>query len=1293
MPEPPSQPDDLPEEEPLPAEEPPPEEEDLRTVQMSVPIPGEDAPIPAPAHPPRERRPSEDDLHTIKLDSPTSSSRPPASVAPPDEDSEEAATIPPSAGVQPSGSSAPSGSGQLSSGMFDAQSATIKTDVATPFGVDSATIKTDASGAPLPGEATVAPKGGAGVPPTDIGSRGSGSSSKGSLRSKRIKQSGALKEGEVYAGKYELLNEIARGGMGVVYRARQVDLNRMVALKVMLAGNYATEDDRRRFILEAEASARLKHPNIVPVYEIGEVEGNLYFTMDYIDGVPLSDRYGDLDRTQLLEVMIKVCAGVAYAHQRGIIHRDLKPQNVMMTKEDVPLIMDFGLAKQVEITDAEGNPDSRTREGQVMGTPHYMPPEQAEGLISEIDVRSDVWALGVMLYQMYVGELPFQGRGISELMLNIFDRDPTPPRQLDPTIDPDLEAIILKALEKPKDKRYDTAGTLQQDLERLQGGLPISARRATTFYRFQKWSKRNRTSLVVGVAFTLAVSILGGFGIYQYGATLREREVVEADRREQVIDEYLEAVAAVRGDQAGFASAVAVTSGTAAKLFGQRGGWEARVRQATTLTGESRQQAAQVATLAQKLDRFRGAGELEVPAGADSYEAIRTARDQALTLSEGRTALREQLAGLGERLSRLRSAHVSLQAAERARAALAASAQAAASELAAVRGSGEQVKSWDSLAGALKHFQSKGLRSKVEPGGLVEVTPSERSFGEAAREQRRCLFQILSVAEADSPEQEAAQLGLTSLQDSERVVAKARERQADERLAALAANDCRGLLSLLASSAAAGAKDEDRLRGARLAQAIAQRGLEAPLEEVRLAPLRDLYREASYRYAEVLLDLRAYPIYLAEVSQASAFRPADLKRLDARYSEMLNNRKSLGATLEKLFAKVAEQPIAILSSRLETLASIEDGVKGDNKLERRWGEVDVALRSARAERAIGKLTLASEEAERQSRLGTAADRTSRLEILVRLWGGVAALAKELEPLLPPGRSRSVRAAAGLAIGGLYLEQAVEMEGAKNIPLAEDYALKAKEAFEGLTGVGDQEDQVTELLASLAQESGAPKGMVSIPGLTKLRLGGGGGDRNEPRTVDIKAFYLGVNEVTNDEFHAFLLQTADGQNLSPRPTPEGWGPRSPRPGTGDLPVTGISFQEAQAYAEAYDYRLPTDAEWEYAARLQAKGGVQPFPADAYPWGNEWDADALGDRLLPPGSRPRDKNKRNVHDLAGNVSEWVVLKTADGEVAARGASYLYPFKRIARAGYRLRPDKGYRGPQLGFRVAKDGTGGTK
>ena len=464
------------------------------------------------------------------------------------------------------------------------------------------------------------------------------------------------------------------------------------------------------------------------------------------------------------------------------------------------------------------------------------------------------------------------------------------------------------------------------------------------------------------------------------------------------------------------------------------------------------------------------------------------------------------------------------------------------------------------------------------------------------------------------------------------------------------------------------------------------------MEAERLAPLRELSCVASYRYAEVLLDLRAYPIYLAEISHRQAFRPADLERLAARYEEAINNRDALGKKLEELMAEVAAQPMAVLSSRLTALMSLEDGVKGESKLERRWREVEDALRSARGEAAIKALTAAEAAAQRATDEASKEERALRLSALIERWRGVESLAQELSKLLPPGRSERAAAQAKVAIGQLYLEQAQALERS-NAPQATKHAQSAVEAFAGSEAAQESLTTAQDLLRRLDQSSGAPEGMA-VMDERKLRLGGGAGDRNSPRTVNVQAFYIGLREVTNEDYLPFYRDQQAAKQLG---LPQGWVDGQPRPGTEGLPVTGVTYREAQLYAKELGMRLPTDAEWEYAARFvsSSAGGLRPFPQEAYPWGAEWDPDALAGTLLPPGSRPRDMNERRVFDLAGNVSEWVTVreKGQEDQAAARGASYLYPFKRIARAGHRLKPRPDYRGPQLGFRLAKSAPGGTK
>jgi serine/threonine protein kinase/outer membrane protein assembly factor BamB len=273
-------------------------------------------------------------------------------------------------------------------------------------------------------------------------------------------------------GDYELLDEIARGGMGVVYRARQISLNRIVALKMILAGQLASEEDVERFRTEAEAAANLRHANIVSIYEVGEFEGQHYFSMDYIAGQNLADvvRDGPLPAKQAAQHAATVAHAIEYAHHRGILHRDLKPSNVLLDEHGVPQITDFGLAKQM------GAESDITATGQALGTPSYMPPEQAAGRRDAMGPASDVYSIGALLYEMLVGHPPFQAETPFDTILQVIENDPPPPRLLNPNLPRDLDTIALKCLEKDPSQRYSTAGELADDLDRFLAGEPIQAR-------------------------------------------------------------------------------------------------------------------------------------------------------------------------------------------------------------------------------------------------------------------------------------------------------------------------------------------------------------------------------------------------------------------------------------------------------------------------------------------------------------------------------------------------------------------------------------------------------------------------------------------------------------------------------------------------------------------------------------------------------------------------------------------------------------------------------------------------
>ena len=284
---------------------------------------------------------------------------------------------------------------------------------------------------------------------------------------------------------YKPVIEIGRGGMGVVYRARQSSLDRQVALKMILRGALASPEDVARFQAEAEAAARLNHPNIVQVYEIGEHLGQPYFSMQHVEGTTLSRKIaeGPLPSREAARLLIPVCRGVAEAHRNGVLHRDLKPSNILIDEDGRPFVTDFGLAKRIppsgqlrDDDDATPDVETLTNSGAIIGTPSYMAPEQAAGQRGQIGEASDVYSLGAILYAMLTGRPPFQAASPVDTILMVLEQEPVPPRVLNPGADSDLEMIAMKCLQKPTDLRYQDAASLADDLEAWINHETISAR-------------------------------------------------------------------------------------------------------------------------------------------------------------------------------------------------------------------------------------------------------------------------------------------------------------------------------------------------------------------------------------------------------------------------------------------------------------------------------------------------------------------------------------------------------------------------------------------------------------------------------------------------------------------------------------------------------------------------------------------------------------------------------------------------------------------------------------------------
>ena len=340
---------------------------------------------------------------------------------------------------------------------------------------------------------------------------------------------------------YAILGTLGRGAMGVVYRATDLRLNRTVALKMVLAGGHADDDARARFRVEAQAVARLQHPNIVQIFEVGEADGLPFCALEFVPGGTLAAALAGVPQDSFAAAgRAAVLAGaLAAVHAAGLIHRDLKPANVLLAVDGTAKITDFGIAKRLDDIAA------RTIDGQVMGTPSYMAPEQAEGRLDRIGPPTDIWALGAILYEMLTGRPPFRGTGVRDTLDQVLTRDPVPVRRLLPGCPRDLETVCLKCLEKDPARRYSAAAELADDLTRYLTGRPVLARRSGPLEQALKWARRYPYRAATAAAGILLVAAAVAVVTVQARADrvqarvdraeaeVRRQEVAELRRRDE----------------------------------------------------------------------------------------------------------------------------------------------------------------------------------------------------------------------------------------------------------------------------------------------------------------------------------------------------------------------------------------------------------------------------------------------------------------------------------------------------------------------------------------------------------------------------------------------------------------------------------------------------------------------------------------------------------------------------------------------------------------------------------------
>jgi serine/threonine-protein kinase len=1037
---------------------------------------------------------------------------------------------------------------------------------------------------------------------------------------------------------YEIIAELGRGGMGVVYKARQVRLNRVVALKMVLSGAHAAPEEHVRFLAEAEAIAAVEHPGIVQVHDFGTHDGLPFFSLEFCPGGSLAGKLAGtpMPPRESAQIIERVARAVQAAHQRGIVHRDLKPANVLLAEDGSPKVSDFGLAKRVD-TGA-----GLTATGAVMGTPSYMAPEQAQGH-KDLGPAADVYALGAILYDCLTGRPPFLAATVFDTLLQVVHDEPLPPRRLNPAMPADLETVCLKCLHKEPARRYSSAGELADDLHRWLAGEPITARPVGVLERGWRWCRRN--PWVASLAAAVVLSLCAGVAVSTWFAVAASANAHEAAAKADLAEEKSQQA----DDNARQARTTAVFAGKQRDLA---------LEAFNTLLLAVHEASGDSPALRQMKDRLVDTAEKGLARLADRNDPALT---PDLGLAETRNRLGVSFTMLG-RLTAARREHEAALAIVRAVLAAEPTHPRARVVLVSTCADLARVCAAGLDRAATRHYAEQALRS----GDVSPVGQSDRDILERARGTSCESLATMAQVERDWS---TARLYARKMLEINRQWAAGRK-------------DVAGQVPLARAHAMLGGVETEA--GNLAAAAVALR------EAVRLS------RSAAARKPDdpdIQLLLSGHLVALGKVNR----QRGDMKSATADFQEALAVQRKLLV----LFPHVVVTQSAVIDT-CTTLGQVSLEAKDLGWARQYLNEASSRLRKLQQEdptnaayrRAMVQL---------QRNLGDAclgwqgfiAARNHYREALA-LAGGLA----KADPA--DAHLQALVFASEVRLARVNRELGQHTTAARNVRAARDLVKRLP---------ANPEADVVKQRAELEKWPAAPlkssdRLLVNSLGIDLVLIEAGKfqmGARNDPEAIQTffnrkltsegqpmlalfaaeqprhhvtisRRFYLGATEVTRGQFRAFVTATGyrtdaekDGRgfgNFNPTRTQAreytDWRLVGEHRVTDDHPVAGVSWNDATAFCEWLSrkekvrYRLPTEAEWEYACRAGTttrfwtgdepatllRGANVPdityregFQRLAYEWVDGRDGYS---GLAPVGSFAA--NPWGLYDMHGNVWEW-------------------------------------------------------